>query len=102
MQWTAAEMTWMRQMVLQLARCANCNELYFRLRYGTAPAPTQPVVDAITTHETTVFAPVRRSMRCHFNCRRRGCTRAYACASRSSCASGRCPAAAVHGPSASA
>ena len=78
MQLRTGEMALMRQMVLQLAGvslddskgyliesrlgpiaekagCTNFNELYFRLRYGTEPALTQQVVDAITTHETIFF-----------------------------------------------
>jgi chemotaxis protein methyltransferase CheR len=35
--------------------CANFNELYFKLRYGSDQKLTQAVVDAITTHETNWF-----------------------------------------------
>ena len=78
MQLRPGELPMMRQMVLQLAGvslddskgylietrlgpiaeragCQNFNELYFKLRYGTEPALSQQVVDAITTHETIFF-----------------------------------------------
>ena len=78
MQLRPGEMQLMKQMVLQLAGvslddskgylvesrlgpiaekagCANFNELYFKLRYGTDQPLAQLVVDAITTHETIFF-----------------------------------------------
>ena len=41
--------------IAEKAGCANFNELYFKLRYGTEPVLAQQVVDAITTHETIFF-----------------------------------------------
>lgn len=78
MELRAGELPLMQQMIRQLAgvalddnkgyliesrlgpiaerqKCANFNELYFKLRYGTDPKLTQEVVDAITTHETNWF-----------------------------------------------